>query len=245
MSDVYIPGVKSRFDTETIIDGLMKVERVPRDRVEKNVESLETEKTYWQEIGRRINTLRDSARQLYSFQNPFNERLAFSSDESVITGTATREAAEQSYRFTVKQQAQADRFLSPPLDEKFTVEGGTYSFSVGKEEISFNFRGGSLKEFADTLNRRGRDKIGASILTVRPGAKSFLIESKVTGAENRLGFSGDAAALAVRMGIVEQGNDSRRDIAINENAGKGGTARDGFRISVNEGVLLSPAGTSG
>ncbi|MDR1586170.1 MAG: flagellar filament capping protein FliD [Treponema sp.] len=246
MSDVYIPGVKSRFDTEKIIQDLMKVERVPKERVEKNVESLETEKTYWQEIGRRINTLRDSARQLYSFQNPFNERLAFSSDESAITGTATREAAEEAYHFTVKQQAQADRFLSSPLDEKFTVEKGTYTFSVGNEEISFNFRGGSLGEFADALNRRGRDKIAAGILTVQPGSKSFLIESKVTGAENRLGFSGDAAALALRMGMVEQGNDTRRDIAINEGlVQKSSPAQDGARISVNEGILLSPAGTSG
>jgi len=55
--------------------------------------------------------MRESARFLYSFQNPFNDRLALSADESVITASATREAAEQSYRFTVKQTAQADRFL--------------------------------------------------------------------------------------------------------------------------------------
>ena len=243
MSDVYIPGVKSRFNSEKLVEDLMKLERVPKERTEKNIESLETQKGYWQEMGRRITALRDSSRMLYSFQNPFNERVASSSDDLVIAASATREAEERDYRFGVKQVAQADRFLSPPLDEKFKVESGEYTFSVGDTEVAFNFRGGTLKEFADTLNRRGRDKITASLIAVQPGTKSFLIESKVTGAENRLGFSGDSEALAIRMGIVERGNDSRRDIAINagsvrENAPASQEARP---ISVAEGALEVPS----
>ncbi|MDR2079222.1 MAG: flagellar filament capping protein FliD [Treponema sp.] len=215
MSDIYVPGVKSRFNTEKLIEDLMKVERIPKERTEKNIENLETEKGYWQEIGRRVNSLRDSARLLFSFQNPFNDRVVHSGDDTVISGSAARDAAEQDYRFIVKQIAQADRFLSPPLEDNFKVESGTYTFSAGKDEITFNFRGGTLKEFADTLNRRGRDKIGASLIAVEPGTKSLLIESKVTGADNRLGFSGDAEKLAIRIGLVEPVNNSRRDIPIN------------------------------
>jgi len=76
MSDVYIPGVKSRFNSEKIIEDLMKVERIPKDRVEKNIEILQEQKGYWQEIGRRITSLRNSARTMYGFQNPFGERIA-------------------------------------------------------------------------------------------------------------------------------------------------------------------------
>jgi flagellar hook-associated protein 2 len=216
MSDIYVPGVKSRFNTEKLIEDLMKVERAPKERTEKNIEGLETEKGYWQEVGRRMNSLRDSARLLFSFQNPFNDRIAVSSDESVITGSATREAVEQDYRFTVKQTALADRFLSSPLDGSFRVDGGTYTFTAGKDEISFNFRGGSLKEFADALNRRGRDKIAASLITVKPGTKSLLIESKISGEENRLGFSDMAEELVTKTGIAEKANDSRVIIAGDE-----------------------------
>jgi flagellar hook-associated protein 2 len=245
MSDVYIPGVKSRFNSEKLIEDLMKLERVPKERTEKNIENLEAQKAYWQEVGRRITALRESARQLYSFQNPFNERVAVSSDDLIISASATREAGEQEYRFTVKQTAQADRFLSPPLDEKLKIESGTYAFSVGSDTVSFQFRGGSLKEFTDALNRRGRDKIGASLVTVQPGTKSLLIESKVSGAENRLGFSGDAAALAVRLGMVEQVNDSRRNITLNEqtvreNNPAPGAVQPERPVSVNEGVASVP-----
>jgi flagellar hook-associated protein 2 len=222
----------------------MKVERLPRDRTVRNIDSQEARKTYWMDLGRRIKTLQKSAQRLFSFENPFNDRVAVSSDENAITATAARGAVEQDYRFGVKQLAQADRFLSPPLDEKTRIDEGRYVFTVGNEEISLNFRGGSMREFAEALNRRERDKIGASLITVQPGTKSLLIESKVTGAENRLGFSGDAELLAIKLGIIEQVNDSRKEIVISESTVREtslpGSAAPADPVSVNEGVLSFP-----
>ncbi|GHV71122.1 flagellar hook-associated protein 2 [Spirochaetia bacterium] len=214
MSDIYVPGVKSRFNTEKLIEDLMKVERVPKDRAEQNIERLETNKSYWQDIGRRFTTLRESARLLYSFQNPFNDRIVRSSDEGAITGIATREAVEQERTFTVKQVAQADRFLSSPLDDSYRVEEGNYRFTVGEDEISFNFRGGSLRDFIEVLNRRGKDKIQASLITVKQGTKSLLIESKITGEGQGLGFTGDAEKLAVQSGMMERLSESRREVPL-------------------------------
>jgi flagellar hook-associated protein 2 len=205
MSDIYMPGVKSRFNTNELVDNLMKVERIPKDRSEKNVEGFQTQKTYWQDVGRYITALRDSARFLYSYQNPFNDRVVNSSNPAALTGTTTREAGDQDHFFTIKQIAQADRFLSDPLPTSFRANEGAYTFSIGEDKISFNFRGGTLQEFSEALNRRGRDKIRASLITVQPGKKSLLIESRVTGAENRLGFADAALDLAVRAGIIEAG----------------------------------------
>ncbi|MDR2923019.1 MAG: flagellar filament capping protein FliD [Treponema sp.] len=237
MSDVYIPGVKSRFSSEKLIEDLMKIERVPKERAERNVENLQTQKSYWQEVGRRVNDLRESARQLYSFQNPFNERIVRSSDESVISASATREAGNLEYRFSVKQTAQADRFLSPPLDEKMHIESGTYTFSVGKEEFSVNFRGGSLKDLVDALNRRGQDKISASLIAVQSGTKSLLIESKITGAENRLGFSADATALMVGIGMIEQDAETDDQSVVFKPVNAVSAARDS--IITMEGIEIA------
>ena len=81
MSDIYVPGIRSRFNTDKLIEDLMAVERIPRDRSEKQIETYQAEKGFWQELGRRISSLRDSSRFLFSFQNPFAERSAVSSDE--------------------------------------------------------------------------------------------------------------------------------------------------------------------
>jgi flagellar hook-associated protein 2 len=246
MSDVYVPGIKSRFNTEKLIEDLMKVERIPKDRAEKNIERLESEKTYWQDAGRRITSLRESARLLYSFQNPFNDRIVVSKDDAVITGSATREAIEQEREFEVKQVAKADRFLSDPLEDSYKIESGSYKFTIGKEEIAFDFRGGSLREFTEALNRRSRNKIKASLVTVKPGSKSLLIESLVTGASNRLEFFDSAEELAIKTGMSERVNDSRKDIPLNEpqvrisTVSGAGDAKD--LVSIHDKILEVKAG---
>ncbi|AEF86134.1 flagellar hook-associated protein 2 (HAP2) (Filament cap protein)(Flagellar cap protein) [Treponema primitia ZAS-2] len=242
MSDIYVPGVKSRFNTDKLIEDLMQVERVPRDRVEKHVDTLQTQKTYWQEMGRRMSSLRESARQLFSFQNPFNERIVVSQDDSVITATATREAAEQKHNFTVKQVASADRFISAPLPENYKINGGTYDFSIGEDRISFNFRGGTLREFSEALNRRGKDKIQSSLIAVETGTRSLLIESLVTGEKNRLGFSGDSEALALNIGMGERTNDSTVDFVLRDATVQSRRAAEASLIKVAENTLSVAAG---
>ncbi|MDR0452670.1 MAG: flagellar filament capping protein FliD [Treponema sp.] len=243
MSDIYVPGVKSRFNTEKLIEDLMKVERIPRERVERNVERLRNEKTYWQDVSRRMTALKDSARLLFSFQNPFNDRIVNSQDSSVISGSATREALEQERSFTVRQIAQADRFLSAPLDDSFRIEPGDYTFAVGKDEVNFNFRGGTLREFTESLNRRGKNVVQASIITVQRGTRSLLIESLVTGEGNRLAFSGDAEKLALDSGMMEKANDSRRPVGLTENSVRAGAGSVQL-IAVEKGELWAGAGGS-
>ena len=213
MSDIYIPGVRSRFNTDQLIEDLMRIERLPRDRAVNTIERLQAERSYWQEIGRRTAALAEASRMLFSFQNPFSDRVVTSSDSAVLSGTAVRDAMEQERSFIVRQVAEADRFLSSPLDENFRIDAGLYSFTVGDEEISFDFRGGTMREFVDALNRRGRDLIQASIITVRPGTRSLLIESRVTGEENRLNFLGDSITLGERTGMIGRTNDSRQDFS--------------------------------
>ena len=243
MPDIYVPGIKSRLNTEVIVEDLMKLERIPKDRAEKTVESLETHKGYWQELGRRITSLRESARSLYSFQNPFNERIARSSDESVLSGTATRHALEQERTFTVKKVAKADRFLSDPLESSYKVSAGNYTFKTGENEISLNFRGGNLKEFTEALNRRGRDKIQASTITVKPGTQSLLIESLATGAGNRLSFGSDSEEFARNIGMIESASGARhlvQEAAVTVEAGKTGAVlirEDAATLGARGGIL--------
>ncbi|MDR2766777.1 MAG: flagellar filament capping protein FliD [Treponema sp.] len=234
MSDIYVPGVKSRFNTETLIEDLMKVERIPRERAEKQIETLRSEKGYWQEVGRRITTLRENSRTLYSFQNPFNERIARSSDESTLTATATRQAVEQERVFTVKQIAAADRFLSDPLENSVKIEEGNYGFRIGEDEISLNFRGGSAKDFVEAINRRGRGKLHADLISVKQGSQSLLIESLVTGAANKLVFQGAAENLARTLGMLRSAPEAQIDPAI--------TAAGVSRAQVSSGDISVPAG---
>ena len=240
MSDIYIPGITSRLDSGRLIEDIMKLERVPRERAVSNRDRIETERSYWQGVSRHTSALQESARHLFSFQNPFNNSVVRSADESVITATAARDATEQDRSFTVKQIAQADRFLSAPQEQNYRVENGNYTFYVGNEEISFEFRGGTLRDFADTLNRRGRDMIQASLIAVRPGTNSLIIESKLAGEENRLAFAASASILGEEIGMIGPVDSSNQEDRSTRPLNAVSTARDSI-ISM-DGIEISRSG---
>ncbi len=95
MSDLSIPGVTDKYNTQKIIDALMTAKREPLTRMQKELELEQQRKTAWQDVTRKLSGLRDTARFLYSFQNPFNDRVASSSDEKTLVATATRQATEE------------------------------------------------------------------------------------------------------------------------------------------------------
>ncbi|GAB1432524.1 flagellar filament capping protein FliD [Spirochaetota bacterium] len=212
MSDISIPGVKSKYETEKLVESLMKLERVPKQRAEERLSAIEKQRSSWMDLNRRFSSLRESSRSLYSFQNPFNERNAVSSDESVLSATASREAIEETKSFIVKRTAAADRFMSDPIKSDSKIASGSYVFSIGETSIKLNYSGGSLKDFAEALNKKASGNIRAQLINVKAQEQVLVIESLKTGRENRLGFLEDAEKLALNLGLVEKASSSAREL---------------------------------
>jgi flagellar hook-associated protein 2 len=216
MSDLSIPGVTDKYNTQKIIDALMAVKREPLKRMEKGLEVDKQKKTAWQEVTRKLTGLRDAARLLFGFQNPFNDRVALSSDEKSLTATATRAATEETVHVTVRTVATADRFLSQPLPRDFVVDPGQYRFRIGDKEVSLAWKGGTLKAFVEALNARGGATLGASIVNDTTSTQVLLIEGKLTGSANRLSFLDKATDLAVKAGMLERSQTASRTVALDQ-----------------------------
>jgi flagellar hook-associated protein 2 len=213
MSDFSIPGTDSdKYGTQKMIEGLMKIARIPRDKTADQIKTLQGQKSVWLDLSQRLNTLRQGAQGLYNFKNPFNARVAKSSDEDTLTATATREALEQTRTILVKRAAAADRFISSELPKDYRVAEGTYVFTVGSKRVELHFGGGSLQDFADALTRKGADIIRAQVVSIKADTKSLVLESLKTGAANRLGFDGDAVKLGLDTGMVEQSLSSKQEL---------------------------------
>ncbi len=205
MSDFSIPGTgSSKYGTDKLVEGLMKVARVPRDRAAKELKASQDQKSAWIEFNQKLGNLRNDARNLYSFQNPFMSRVAKSSNEETLTATATREAMEQTRPILVKQAAAADRYLSSDLSKDYKVPAGSFVFGVGDKTVELNYGGGSLQDFADSISRKGRDLLRASVVTVTPDTKAIVIESLQSGIKNRLVFQKDAEKFAVDAGLLDR-----------------------------------------
>lgn len=218
MSDLSIPGVTDKYNTQKIIDALMAAKTEPLTRMQKERTVEQQKKGVWQDITRKVSGLRDTARLLYGFQNPFNERVAASSDDRTLVGTATRQAAEETKKILVKKVATADRFLSRSLPRDFTVDPGQYTFKVGDKQVSLSWKGGSLRAFADALNARGGDLLSASVVNDTKTTQVLLIEGKLAGSTNRLSFLDKASDLAVNTGMLQRAQTGVRQLAFDQKA---------------------------
>lgn len=204
MAGLNIPGVTDQYNTNDTVEKLMKIERIPLTREQNQLESLKTEKNAWRDINTKLSSLRDNTKTLYSFENPFNSKLTSSTEEYAITAEANRSASIQSFKIDVIQAASSDRFLTDELENDFKVPVGTYTYKVGEKQITFNWKGGTLKDFSNAINKRGNNIIKSSIIGASAGNKSLLIEAVPTGKENRLIFEDDAKTFAFDSGMVDK-----------------------------------------
>ncbi len=227
-----------------MINKIMKYEAAPVDRMKGNVDGYKKEKTVWSDLGQKLGKLQDSAKKLYGFQNPFNERMASSSNDAVLTATATRQAQEHKDTIIVKQLAGADSFLSKDLPLDYHVPPGTYSFKVGEVEKTFSFRGGKLSEFADAVNRYASAIVSANVVRNTQDTQVLMVASQKTGAKNRLQFLKDAAALAVDAGILQKVLSNSRDISISDSTVAGWTTPlNRTSVTVADGTVILQPGT--
>jgi flagellar hook-associated protein 2 len=244
MSDIGIPGVgTSKYGTDKLIEGLVKVQRVPLDRAKTDLKADETRKSTWLELNQKLTSLRNDARNLYSFQNPFMARVAKSSNEEVLTASATREALEQTKPILVKQAAAADRFISADQAKDYRVPSGSYVFAVGDKSVELNYGGGDLQNFADSINRKGKDLVRASVVSISTDAntKALIIESLQTGIKNRLSFQKDAEKFAVDAGLLERVSSRAKILDPSKPTGWEGGLDPGL-VRFDSGVLSLATG---
>ncbi|MCQ2578171.1 MAG: flagellar filament capping protein FliD [Treponema sp.] len=202
MAGINIPGVTDQYNTASTIEKLMEVERIPLNREQKTLDGYKAEKDAWRDVNKSLSSLRDSVKTLYSYENPFNNKLTESSEASAVTAEAGRAAELQSFKIDVIQPATADRLLSSELEANYKVPAGVYTFKVGEKQLTINWKGGTLKEFSTSVNKRGKNIVNTMIIGASAGRKTLLLESLETGKDNKLIFEGAALDFAKEIGMI-------------------------------------------
>ncbi len=245
MSDISIPGISNSrgMDTSQMVDDLMEVERRPVRRLENRVETYESQREAWRSIGRGLGSLRDAARSMYGFENPFRERLAETSDPSVMTASASRQAEEGIEEFTILQTAGRDRFASRALPRDYRVPAGRYEFTVGEDSRSVRFSGGSLEDFSEEVNRRLENTVRTSIIPDTRSTHVLVLESLQEGQEATLSFGEDAQSLMEEIGVMEPARPDQRvslfqDETLRLEPGQQDVRRLDAQFSIEPGMVL-------
>ena len=128
MSDISLPGISNNVDVKGIIDKLVKAESKKLERLEEEKTLLAREKSAWSTLGNKIGDLQEAARSLHGFRSPFQDKVAVSSNEAVLTATVARTADPSQSAVTVRQVARNERIISDPVPVNSVFESATLTF---------------------------------------------------------------------------------------------------------------------
>ncbi|MEW6447587.1 MAG: flagellar filament capping protein FliD [Bacillota bacterium] len=201
----------SGLNTEEIIGKLMAIERRPVDLLNNKKATLEKQKAAWDEIRSKLTDLHSKLLDL-KLMSAYTGKIATSSNESVVTATASSTATPAVYSITVTQLAQAhsvasDRFADPAaalnLSGTFTVEGVAVTVAT-----------------TDSLNSI-RDKINAANAGVTATVidNRLVITSNTTGAGSTIDFVDDPVTGVLKsLGILDAGDAIKNQLAAAQDA---------------------------
>jgi len=125
-------GLISGMDIQSIVEQLMKIESQPLYQVQQRVEDTTAEQEAYNEISSHLIELKSSVSML-SQMSTFRQKQALSTDEKVLTATASNAAAMDSYSFCVHSLVTSHQLVSNGFlnRDRTPVGAGDLTFKVG------------------------------------------------------------------------------------------------------------------
>ncbi|MGX1901508.1 flagellar filament capping protein FliD [Thermolongibacillus altinsuensis] len=154
-SNMRIGGLASGMDIDQIVKDLMKVERMPLDKLKQKKQILEWQRDDYREMNSLLFALRNEIFNM-KLSSKYRVRTATSSNEAKVTATATSSASMASYTITeVKQLASAatkvstdttdpKKGISKDPTKKIDVTKGLHSIT-GDFDKTLTWKAGSVK----------------------------------------------------------------------------------------------------
>ncbi|MGF1643660.1 MAG: flagellar filament capping protein FliD [Thiotrichales bacterium] len=181
-------GVGSGLDINSMISGLMQVERQPLTKLQKQKSTLDVQISAYGRLKTAISDLVAAAQKLGD-KDQFSKYTVASSDEKVATVTAGTGAAAESHTIEVTHLAQQHRVSSQAYTDANTAVGqGTHTFTYGTTsfDVTIDATNDSLKGLRDAINNAS-DNAGISASIVNATGGSYLVlTAKNTGTANAI-----------------------------------------------------------
>src|SRR6185295_3858957 len=113
-------GLISGINTGQLIDQLINLESQGKVTLQQRIATLTNQQTAMLDINARLLNLKTSA-HAFRFNKVFQAALATSSDEDVVTATASSSAQPGTYNFIVKQLVATSQEISKGFADKTTT----------------------------------------------------------------------------------------------------------------------------
>jgi len=187
-----LDGLATGMDTTSVIDQLVALEKRPIYNYQQEISEMEQTKDAWRDVNSRLDKLEDRTTDL-KLSSTYNSRSASSSNEDVVTASASNDANEANYSITVRSTAKAQRLGGDRLADSETAIKDLTGFGtiaaentiqINSTDITINDTD-SLNDISDKINNADAG-VKASIVD-----NHLVLETNETGVENAL-VAGDS-----------------------------------------------------
>ncbi|KGP73569.1 flagellar hook-associated protein 2 [Pontibacillus yanchengensis] len=110
-NDMRIGGLASGMDIDKIVGDLMKAERMPLDKMEREKTSLTWKRDAYRDVNKQLFEMENMAFDM-KLEKSYNSKSTSSTDSSAVTASATSDAGNGNYKVEVNQLASAAYNLS-------------------------------------------------------------------------------------------------------------------------------------
>lgn len=202
-------GLISGIDTAALIDSLIALESRGKVRLEQRVSILQAQRTALLDINARLLNLKNIAKS-FRADKVFRTSSAVSSNEDVLTATASTGAQPGSYNFLVKQLVSTSQKIS----KGFATANST---PLGLSALSFEFGKGKVASDVELAALNGGEGVrrGKIVITDRAGAQATVdlsatttINEVIEAISNASGVQVSAAIVGDRLQIIDESGGS-------------------------------------
>lgn len=157
-----VGGLASGLDTENIISQLLSLEKRSVQQIQQKIAVASVKQQGYTDLDSRLNSLRNAVKG-FNDENLFRRTTATSSNEGLVTVTASKAAATATHSIRVLQVATKHQMAGQGIAEAgapgLAAAAGTFKFKVGsgvEKSVAVN-NTTTLRQFADAINALNTD----------------------------------------------------------------------------------------
>ncbi len=228
-------GLVSGINTAQIIDQLIQIESRPRAFAQQRLIQIQSQQAAFLDLNTAVSGLSTAARA-FNASRLFRGATANTSNENVLTASASAGAAVGSYSFVVDRLVSTDSSISGGFADRDTT-------GLGLTQLSFEVGGGRLDSDTrlESLNGGAGVQRGEITITDSAGESATVDLSRAVSISDVLDAINSAGGIDVTASVTGYG------LTLTDNAGGGGNLRVEDQLgSTTAGDLgISGTGTLG
>lgn len=203
-NDMRLTGIASGLDTDQWVKDLMKVERIPLDKMEQDKQLLEWKRDDYRSINSLLLSLRNSTFDM-KLERTYQTKTATSSNSDIVTATvADQNAVDTTYKLKVNQLAEGAFLTSDPLGANAygeAIASGSSKINTSGSTITLNMNGTNIdvtnNMTVDQFVKAVNDKSASTNVKVSydKTQNRFFFVSTDTGSQAKVDFTNNAGVV--------------------------------------------------